>query len=432
MHGCGAFIVVVACCAQSFAQDVPPGYPTTGAPAPAIGAPPSGLPGPPVQPEAVSRPDDWPGGSAAPGDVFAPPLGAYDAPVAQNVIPYDPAKSLMLESAQVLANVNSEVILYSEVAGFVNDVLLNHADQIPPEQLEKQRQLLIVMRMRQLIETKLLYADAKRTITEKNAEAWQKFQDAAAKDFEANEVKRLLKRAKLKTRPELEAKFRAMGTSVEREKRAYMERVIASQWLGQQTESKDTELPPQELWKHYAEHIADYSYPTQVRWEHLMTKPERYEEAKARNRLCALGNQVCDGAPFAAVAKQHSDGPDKTSSGQHDWTTLDDLAVGDTHVSAAMRHALETLPVGALSQVIEDAEGYHIVRVLERKPAGTKPFEEVVVEIRKKLRDDIGNKKMDEFMAKLQKDATIRTAFDKTEIMAMVLEQEKKQKEKKR
>lgn len=421
--------MVVSCCALSVAQDLPTGYPTTGAPTPTIGAPPTGLPGPPVQPEPVSRPDDWPGGGPRDGEVFAPPLSSYEAPVAQNVIPYDPNKSLMLESAQVLANVNSEVILYSEVAGFVNDILINHADKIPPNQVDKQRQLLTVLRMRQLIETKLLYADAKRTISGKSAEGWQKLLDAVSAQFEREEVKRLQTRAKVKTRAELEAKLNTMGTSVEREKRAFMERAIASHWLSEQTKSKDAELPPQELWKYYADHKKDYSYPAQVRWEHLMTKPERYEEAKARNRLCMLGNQVCDGVPFAQVAAQHSEGPDKSTGGQHDWTTLDDLVVGDTHISADMRHALESLPVGALSQVIEDAEGYHIVRVLERKPAGITPFEEVLAKIKKQLEDEIGNKKMDEYMAKLQREATIRTAFDNTEIMAMVVEQEAKQKQ---
>jgi parvulin-like peptidyl-prolyl isomerase len=429
MHGCGSLALAVACCAMSAAQDLPGGYPTTGVPGPSIGGPPSGLPEAPVLPEAVSRPDNWPGGSDDPSAVFAPPLGAYEAPVGANVIPYDPNKSLMLESAQVLANVNSEVILYSEVAGFVNDVLTNHGDQIPPEQLEKQRQLLTVMRMRQLVETKLLYADAKRTIMDRNAEAWQKFQEAAAKDFEVNETKRLYKRAKVKSRAELEAKFNAMGTSVEREKRAYIERVIASQWLGQQTESKDAELPPQELWKYYSDHIKDYSFPAQVRWEHLMTKPERYQETDAKRRLCELGNQIINGAPFAEVARQHSNGPDKSTGGQHDWTTLDDIAVKDTHVSTPMRQALESLPVGALSQIIEDGEGFHIVRVLERKPAGTTPFEQVVAEIKKKLQNEVGNKKMDEYMAKLQRNATVRTAFDNTEIMQMVMEQEAKQKQ---
>lgn len=421
--------MVVSCCAVSAAQDVPSGYPTTGAPAPAIGAPPSGLPVPPEVPEAVSRPDDWPGGSASPGAVFAPPIGAFDAPVTQNVIPYDPSKSMMLESAQVLANVNSEVILYSEVAGFVNDAIANYGSKIPPDKLEYQRQGLIVMRMQQLIETKLLYADAKRTISGKSAEGWQKLNDAVAKEFETNEVKKLVKRAKVKSRAELDEKFKAMGTSVEREKRAFIERAIAGHWLSEQTKSKDTELPPQELWKYYSDHQADYRYPAQVRWEHLMTKPQRYEEAEARRRLCLLGNQIVDGAPLAEVAKQNSDGPDRTSGGQHDWTTLDDLVVGDTHVSAEMRHALETLPVGAMSKVIEDAEGFHIVRVLERKPAGQTPFDEVLVEIRKKLQDEVGNKKMDEFMAKLQRDATIRTAFDGTEIMAKVLEQQEKHKQ---
>ncbi len=372
-----------------------------------------------MQPRPTARPEDWPGGAGADG--FGLP-----APGANFV--YDPRRSQSLTSARVLATVNSEVILYSEVAGFVNDVLSSNADKIPPEQLDKQRDFLTAMRMRQLIETKLLYADAKKTIQGRNADGWTKLVDAVGADFEKQELKRLLRRGKVKTRTELEASFKAMGTSVEREKRAYIERAIASQWLHQQTEVKESDLPPQELWTHYADHRGDYFHPAEVRWEHLMTKKERYDESASRERLCKLGNQVIDGASFAEVVKLNSEGPDKSVGGQHDWTKLDDLEVGATHVSDEMRAALETLPIGALSQVIEDSQGYHIVRVVERRASGYTPFEEVQSDLRTKLENEMLSKKMDEFLAKLKKGATIRTIYDNTEIMAAVIQQEETQK----
>ncbi len=423
----GWALSVVAVCAATrigVGQEVPSGYPSTGAPPPMLGAPPSGLPGPPVQPEAVSRPADWPGGEA-----FGPPQDPYASTAPIGAVPYDPNKSQLIAGAQVLANINSEVILYSEVAGFVNDVLITNADKIPPEQVEKQREMLTAMRMRQLIETKLLFADAKRTIRGKNEEGWNKLVEDVGKEFEGRELKRQMKRAKAGSRAELDAMLHKMGTSVDREKRSFVERAIASQWLQQQTESNEAELPPQELWKYYSDHVADYSYPAEVRWEHLMTKVSRYEESKSRNRLAMMGNRVVrEGIPLSEVAKRESEGPDASSGGQHDWTKLDDLGTGVTHVSAELRHALETLPVGGLSQIIEDSQGYHIVRVLERKPAGRTPFDEVQAEIKLKLQQDIGNKKMDEYLAKLQKHATVRTVFDGTPLMQQLVEQEQRQK----
>jgi len=396
------------------AQGVPEGYPSTGAPPPSIGAPPSGLPGPPVQPQAVSRPADWPG-----ADAFAPTGNA----------PYDPAKSQLLVGAQVLATVNSEVILYSEVAGFVNDVLVSNADKIPPEHMDQQRDVLTAMRMRQLVETKLLYADAKRTISGKNAEGWDKLVQDVGKEFETRELPRQMKRAKVGSRAELDAMFAKMGTSVEREKRSFVERAIAQQWLQQQTLSKDSELPPQELWKYYTDHAADYSYPAEVRWEHMMTKIARYQEKESRNRLAMMGNRVVrEGIPFAEVAQRESDGPDAANGGRHDWTKLDELGTGDAHLSIELRKALESLPIGGMSQIIEDSQGYHIVRVIERKPAGRTPFDQVQAEIKEKLQQDIGNKKMDEYVEKLRKEATIRTVFDGTPLMQQLVEQEKKQK----
>ncbi len=433
-HGRWTLACVIACAASllrpAVAQEAPGGYPSTGAPPPSIGAPPSGLPGPPVQPEAVSRPADWPGGNPAGGDPFGPPSDSNGLGSSSPAAPYDPNKSQLIEGAQVLANVNSEVILYSEVAGFVNDVLVSNADKIPPEQMEQQRDMLTAMRMRQLVETKLLYGDAKRTIQGKNAEGWTKLVEDVGKEFEGRELSRQMKRAKVGTRAELDVMFARMGTSVDREKRAFVERAIASQWLHQQTESNEADLPPQQLWKYYADHVADYSYPAEVRWEHMMTKLARYEEAESRRRLCIMGNRVVrEGIPFAEVAKRESQGPDAASGGLHDWTKLDDLSVVDTHVSAELRHALETLPLGGMSQVIKDSQGYHIVRVLERKPAGQTPFDQVQAAIKNKLQQELGNKKMDDFVAKLQRNATVRTVFDNTPLMERLVEQEQRQKQ---
>ena len=43
----------------------------------------------------------------------------------------------------------------------------------------------------------------------------------------------------------------------------------------------------------------------------------------------------------------------------------------------AVNKALETLPIGQLSGVIEGPDGFHIVKVEKRRPAGPASFEEV-------------------------------------------------------
>ena len=50
-----------------------------------------------------------------------------------------------------------------------------------------------------------------------------------------------------------------------------------------------------------------------------------------------------------------------------------------------VNQALESLPIGKISDVIEGPDGFHIVTVEWRRPAGPASFEEVQDQIRPKL-----------------------------------------------
>ena len=68
------------------------------------------------------------------------------------------------DGTRIIARVGSDAILESEVAGAVNEIIEANKDRIPADQLDEQRELLIQQRLKGLIETKLIYQDAKRTI----------------------------------------------------------------------------------------------------------------------------------------------------------------------------------------------------------------------------------------------------------------------------
>ena len=86
----------------------------------------------------------------------------------------------------------------------------------------------------------------------------------------------------------------------------------------------------------------------------------------------------CCGVPLRAVVQRQSQGIDAKDGGYHDWTTRASLA------SEVLDQAIFTLPVGRLSERLEDSEGFHIVRVVERTEAGRVPFEQTQVDIKEK------------------------------------------------
>ena len=97
------------------------------------------------------------------------------------------------------------------------------------------------------------------------------------------------------------------------------------------------------------------------------------------------------------MAKAKSDGLTSKDGGAYDWTTK--VALSCT----AIDEALFTLQVGEMSPIIDGGPAYHIIRVLERRDAGRKPFTDVQVEIRDDLRDEHIRAGMEKYLTKLHK-----------------------------
>src|SRR5262249_27487059 len=160
--------------------------------------------------------------------------------------------------------------------------------------------------------------------------------------------------------------LREMGSSVEREKRQFIDQTLGQQWIHQQLKS-DKEVTHQDMLDYYRDHATDYDYPAQCRWEQISVRISKHPSKQAAFQILAeMGNRIYNGAPFAEVAKSGSDALSAQKGGENDWTIKGSLA------SEPLDKALFSLPVGQLSPIIEDSRQFHIVRVIERKEAGRK------------------------------------------------------------
>ncbi|NLY00855.1 MAG: hypothetical protein GXY83_32595 [Rhodopirellula sp.] len=395
---------------------------------------PQAVPSPPQGPDRVARPADWPGGTTAgeapnatpwtnPLTVAPPPLRGGPAAATGLVAPARPRQHVgaaaaeaqldtgsevvaeleLCEGAQPLATVGSDWILAGEILGSINEILKTNEDRIPKDQVEAQRDLLIRQKLRQRIETKLIYQDARRTIPEEN---YPMVEEKLSEYFEKNELPALIKRAGATSRQDLDAKLQVFGASVDREKRRFMEQALAQQWVQEQVKSND-EISHEQMLAYYQEHIADYEFSAQSRWEQLMVRFASYPDRQAAEAaIVEMGNQVFRGVPFAEVAKARSEGPTASEGGQRDWTSRGSL------VSKVLDDTIFGLPVGRLSRILEDEQGLHIVRVVERKDAGRTPFLEAQVGIREKIREQRRREKIEEYLARLKEEIPVWTVFD--------------------
>jgi parvulin-like peptidyl-prolyl isomerase len=381
----------------------------------------------PHVPAPVSRPDAWPtdrppatGKAAAvdkhvlstirsTSDDSPTILATGTGPTGGGVVPAAHAvpagaEVVSLEAAMIVARVGPEVVLESDLlTPKALDWLESNAQGLSPEQVRSLRLQICQQVIDQHVETLLVFVDACREIPEDKLPEIRKNVD---KSFDEQMLPNLMKEAKAANSLEYERMLRAKGQSLDRMRKMFFERGLAQEWMRRNVQADD-EIPHADMIAWYENHLADYDYPAQARYEILTVKMGlKRSRREAWDVLATMGNEVLAGRPFAEVARTRSESPTASAGGVCDWTNRGSLA------SKVLDEAIFSLPIGQLSTILEDGETLHIVRVSERKEAGRTPFVEVQVGIRDALREERRKKALDDYLAKLRERTPVWTVFD--------------------
>jgi parvulin-like peptidyl-prolyl isomerase len=238
------------------------------------------------------------------------------------------------------------------------------------------------------------------------AENVAKMREGMGQRFEDDALPSILKDNKLQTRAELEAKLRSAGSSIEDTKRNFIESQMARGWLHENVKARGI-VTHQQLIEYYQKHPEEFRIQGRARWEQLTTRKSQFSSnGDAYMAVAALGNEVLGGQPFPDVAKARSQGVTASSGGTHNWTTQGSL------VSKPLDEAIFALPVGSLSEIIEDDTGFHIVRVVEREDARLIPFTEAQSQIREKIKKQEEQQLIAGFKQRVRERTPIWTVFD--------------------
>ena len=151
-----------------------------------------------------------------------------------------------------------------------------------------------------------------------------------------------------------------------------------------------------------------FTVPGQTRARHILIQGGTTPEARAQaDKLLA---ELKAGADFEALAKAHSADPGSAAKGGD----LGFFPKG--RMVKPFEEALDALQnPGDLSGVVQSNFGYHIIRLEERQPAGTKPFDEVREQLRAevtgKAQQDARMKEVERLRAQAKGDETAFEAF---------------------
>jgi peptidyl-prolyl cis-trans isomerase SurA len=161
-----------------------------------------------------------------------------------------------------------------------------------------------------------------------------------------------------------------------------------------------------EMKRYYQEHRDRFALPEEYTLSQILIKPRSPDEvadARAKGReVTALLKQ---GESFEDLALRYSDGPTASRGGRLGLVRQGELL-------PAIERGVSNLVPGGISDIIESAEGLHIVRLDDKKPKQFRPFEEVRQEIQALVFQQKSEDMFQSWLADLKNKAYIEIKFD--------------------
>ena len=155
-----------------------------------------------------------------------------------------------------------------------------------------------------------------------------------------------------------------------------------------------------------AENPGMFKIPESVKASHILVKVEKgADEATkeaARKKIEELRQKILDGADFAEVATENSDCPSGKRGG--------DLgSFGRGQMVKPFEDAAFSQPIGEIGPIVETDFGFHIIKVVERKEAGERKFDDVKADLKKYLDNNRKSKIVDDYIDAFRNKTEIET-----------------------
>jgi len=138
-------------------------------------------------------------------------------------------------------------------------------------------------------------------------------------------------------------------------------------------------VPPADIERAYNNNIEQYTTPEQVRASHILLKTEGKDDAAVKARIEDLLKQARAGADFAELAKKYSEDEGSAKNGGD----LDYFQRG--RMVAEFDQVAFSMQPGQISDPVKTQYGYHIIKLVDKKPATTK----TLAEVRQQLADQL-------------------------------------------
>ena len=172
------------------------------------------------------------------------------------------------------------------------------------------------------------------------------------------------------------------------------------------------EIPEEDIRAYYESNPRAFQREEMVKASHILILVEKDagkdEKARALDKAEKIRSEIIKGKDFAESAKEHSQDGYALQGGDMGY-------IKRGFMPPEFDKAAFALEKGHVSEVVETRHGYHIIKLVDKKPAGKVPYTEIRNFIEKYLRERVEKEKFETHMAELKKNAKIEVLLKETE-----------------
>ena len=166
-------------------------------------------------------------------------------------------------------------------------------------------------------------------------------------------------------------------------------------------------VPAADIEKAYNSGIEQYTTPEQVRASHILLKTEGKSDADVKAKAEALLKQAKAGGDFAELAKKNSEDESNAKNGGD----LDYFGRG--RMVPEFDQAVFAMQPGQISDLVKTQYGYHIIKLVDKKSAATRPLAEVRQQLTDQLAYERAQSQAADLASKLEKQVSKPADLDK-------------------
>jgi parvulin-like peptidyl-prolyl isomerase len=303
---------------------------------------------------------------------------------------------------KVVAYVNNMPIFDSEVREGLM-MRLRELEGLSESQREAKLKEFRAAELEKLIEREVVLDTAYKHLKKLPPKLIDDLQREAGKEFE-HRIKELKEAYKVKTDDQLKALMEQQGTSMANLRRS-MERSFISMEYMRNLIFPKLHLALSEIRAYYEQHPEQFTDKDKAKWLDIFIDAGKFPTRdSARDYAAQVAANLRGGGDFSATAKQLQEAGYNALLGPE--------GIGETPGEirpAELEAAVFSLDAAQVSNPVEVAGGFHVVKVTDRHRAGRRPFDaDTQNEIRNKLLNALAGKEYKRLVEQMKETALIQ------------------------